>query len=62
MRSSYHATRDSRWEEFGEKSTEKGKSSVWALEAIRDAYEKVVEEEARRLGIVREILRKTRSS
>ena len=37
----------------------KRKSSVWASGAIRESYEKVVKEEAGRLGIVREILRKS---
>ena len=40
----------------------KGKSSEWALGTIREAYEKVVEEEVGRLGIVRAILSKTRIS
>ena len=40
----------------------RGKSSELAPGTIREAYEKVVKEEAGRLGIVREILRKTRIS
>ena len=47
------ATRGSRWENFKEECRVKGKSSEWALGIIREAYEKVVKEEAGRLGIVR---------
>ena len=50
--------RDSRWEECKEKRKVKG----WALGTLREAYEKVVKEEAGRLGIVREILRNVRSA
>ena len=39
--------------------TETGKSSEWASVTVRDAHEKVVKEEAGRLGIVWEILRKS---
>ena len=52
--------RDNRWEDFKEEWRVKGKSSEWALGTIREAYEKVVKEEAGRLGIAREILRKRR--
>ena len=51
--------RDSTWKIFREEWRVQGKSSDWALGTIREAYEKVVTEEAGRLGIVREILRKT---
>ena len=50
--------RDNRWEDFKEEWRVKGKSSEWAQGTTREAYEKVVKEEAGRLGIEREILRK----
>ena len=62
LRKGYFETRDSRWEEFKEECMEKGMSSESALGAIREAYEKVVKEEAGRVGIVRETLRKVRMS
>ena len=46
------AIRDSRWEEFKKECRVKGKSSEWALEKIREAYEKVAKEEIGRLGTV----------
>ena len=42
------------WEDFKEECRVKGKSSDWAPGTIREAYEKVVREEAARLGNVRE--------
>ena len=59
MRKSYIVTRDGSWEEFKERHKAKEKSSGWTLEKIREAYEKVAREEIGRLGIVREILRKS---
>ena len=49
------AGKDSRWQDFKEECKVKGKSSEWNSGTVR---EKVVKEEAGRLGIVREILRK----
>ena len=58
-RKGYVAMRDSRWEDFKEECRVQGKSSEWAPGTIREAYEKVVKEEAGRLGVVRAILRKS---
>ena len=59
LRKGHFAIRDSRWEEFEEECREILKSSEWVLGTIREAYEKVVKEEAGRLSIVREILRQS---
>ena len=52
------AKRDIRWEDFKVECIEKRPSSECALGTIREAYEKVVKEEAGRLGIVLKIFRK----
>ena len=51
--------RDGRWEEFKEGCRRKEKSSEWALEIRREAYEKVTKKEVGHLGIVQDILRKS---
>ena len=56
---SYIATRDDSWEEFRKGCREKEKSPEWTLEKLREACEKVSQEEIGRLGIVQEILRKS---
>ena len=59
MLKGYHAMRDGSSGEFKERYREKGKSSEWTLERIREANENVAKDEIGRLGIVLEILRKS---
>ena len=60
MRRGYLAMKNGSWEEFKERYRgKKKKSSEWTLERMREAYEKVTNDEIGRLGIVQEILRKS---
>ena len=59
MRRGYLAMKNGSWEAFKEGYKKEVKSCQWTFLRIREAYEKVAKDEIGRLGIVREILRKS---
>ena len=53
-RRGYFAMKNGSWEDFKDRYRKEGKSKEWALERIREAYEKVAKDEIGRLGTVHE--------
>ena len=61
MRRGYLAMKNASREDLKEGYRKKGKSCQWTFGRIREVYEKVANDEIRRLGILHEILRKRTS-
>ena len=56
MRRGYLAMKNCSWEDFEERYRKEGKLCEWTFERIREAYEKVAQEDVGRLSIAEEIL------
>ena len=56
MKKGFTALKNGTWEEFLETLTKKMKASEWGLDRIKEAFELVAQDEAKKMSIVQEIM------